>query len=245
MNESATPDQAHEAAPTARRLETRARLIDAAAEVFVEEGLQGASVESICSRAGFTRGAFYSNFSSKEELFLAALTHEYELRIESLRAQASELGPHLQTLCAPLDRQSLAAYVTDFLAPTAPTIDWFLLETEFVLLATRDADLAPGFTAFLGRFEASVVTVVEGLVAAAGRRFRIPVDHAVAAFSSLYERSHRLRALNPGTSEYTDELGERIAELLFAITEPLGSAPPGADDGASPPQRTMNPADTQ
>lgn len=214
------PDPAHESAPTARRLETRGRLIDAAAEVFVEEGLRGASVESICSRAGFTRGAFYSNFSSKEELFLAALAHEYELRIESLRAQASELGPHLQTLCTPLDRRTLAAYVTAFVAPTEPTVDWFLLETEFVLLATRDTDLAPGFTEFIERFEASVAAIVEELVAAAGRRFLIPIDHAVAIFNSLYERSHRLRALDPEGAESVEDLGARIAEVLFTVTEP-------------------------
>lgn len=213
---------------TARRRETRGRLIDAAVEVFVEEGLQGASVESICTRAGFTRGAFYSNFSSKEQLFLAALSHEYALRAQNLRDQAAELGPHLSGLCSPLDQPTLAAYVTDFLAPTQPSVDWFMLETEFVLLAARDAELAPGFTEFLGEFEVDVATVVEELVAAAGRRFILPVEHAVTVFSALYERTHRLRALTPDSTGHAEELGERIAELLFAITE---AAPPG--DGSA------------
>lgn len=52
---------------------TRDALVDAAAEVFVERGFQGASVESIAERAGFTRGAFYSNFESKEHLFAELL----------------------------------------------------------------------------------------------------------------------------------------------------------------------------
>jgi AcrR family transcriptional regulator len=43
---------------------TRAALLDAAGEVFAERGFQGASVEAIAERAGFSRGAFYSNFSS-------------------------------------------------------------------------------------------------------------------------------------------------------------------------------------
>lgn len=214
-------DVAHDAAPTARRRETRGRLIESAAEVFVEEGLQGASVESICTRAGFTRGAFYSNFSSKEELFLATLTREHEKRLESLRVRATELEPRLQSLQAPLERSTLAAYVTDFVAPAEPTLDWYLLETEFVLLATRDAQLAPGFTEFLQHFEGAVVTIVEDLVAAAGRRFLIPIDQAVATFSALYERSYRLRALDPGQVASTDDLGERIAELLFIVTGPI------------------------
>lgn len=224
MEDSSITEAAHDAAPTARRRETRARLIDAATDVFVEEGLQGASVESICTRAGFTRGAFYSNFSSKEELFLAALTHEHEKRLENLRTRAAELEPRLHTLETPLERQTLAAYVTDFVAPTEPTLDWFLLETEFVLLATRDAALAPGFAEFLQRFEGAIAAIVEDLVAAAGRRFLIPVDQAVATFSALYERSYRLRALDPGQTTVTADLGERIAELLFIVTGPIDGA---------------------
>ena len=52
---------------------TRAALIRAAGEVFVERGFHAASVEAIAERAGFTRGAFYSNFSGKEELFAELL----------------------------------------------------------------------------------------------------------------------------------------------------------------------------
>jgi AcrR family transcriptional regulator len=52
---------------------TRQALLDAAGEVFVERGLHRTSVEAITERAGYTRGAFYSNFSSKEELFAELL----------------------------------------------------------------------------------------------------------------------------------------------------------------------------
>jgi AcrR family transcriptional regulator len=53
--------------------ETRRRLLDGAAQVFRERGLHASSVEAITQAAGFSRGAFYSNFSSKEELFLELL----------------------------------------------------------------------------------------------------------------------------------------------------------------------------
>ena len=52
---------------------TRKALVRAAGEVFVERGFQRASVEAIAERAGFTRGAFYSNFASKEEVFAELL----------------------------------------------------------------------------------------------------------------------------------------------------------------------------
>ena len=58
-----------------KKAETRRRLLEAAAEVFIRRGFQGASVEEICEEAGFTRGAFYSNFRTKEEMFVELL-HE-------------------------------------------------------------------------------------------------------------------------------------------------------------------------
>ncbi len=49
---------------------TRRRLLDAAQEVFAEHGFDGASIDEICTRAGFSRGAFYSNFSDKADLLI-------------------------------------------------------------------------------------------------------------------------------------------------------------------------------
>ena len=51
---------------TTRRQATRERLLDAAFEVFAEQGVHASTVEQIAERAGFTRGAFYSNFTTKE-----------------------------------------------------------------------------------------------------------------------------------------------------------------------------------
>ena len=56
-----------------KQARTRLALLDAGARVFVTHGFQGTSVELIASEAGYTRGAFYSNFSSKEELFAELL----------------------------------------------------------------------------------------------------------------------------------------------------------------------------
>jgi len=56
-----------------RQAQTRQELLDAAARVFVRRGLQGSSVEEISAEAGYTRGAFYSNFRSKNELFVELL----------------------------------------------------------------------------------------------------------------------------------------------------------------------------
>ena len=56
---------------TKRRAETRSRLLAAAAEVFAERGFGRATVEEVCERAGYSRGAFYSNFDNLDALFFA------------------------------------------------------------------------------------------------------------------------------------------------------------------------------
>lgn len=56
---------------TARRRATRARLVEAAINEFGRDGIDATSVEQLCEAAGFTRGAFYSNFSSKDDLCIA------------------------------------------------------------------------------------------------------------------------------------------------------------------------------
>jgi AcrR family transcriptional regulator len=72
-----------------KQAETRQRLLDAAERVFLRRGLQGSSVEEIAAEAGFTRGAFYSNFNSKDELFVELMhvrvyDHYAELAKESV-----------------------------------------------------------------------------------------------------------------------------------------------------------------
>ena len=62
--------------PKRRRAETVERLLDAALETFAEIGFAAASVEDICRRGGFTRGAFYSSFRTKDELFAALFERE-------------------------------------------------------------------------------------------------------------------------------------------------------------------------
>lgn len=57
-----------------RRANTRTRLLEASVQVFAEKGLDGATIDDLVSAAGFTRGAFYSSFSSKEDLFGAAFS---------------------------------------------------------------------------------------------------------------------------------------------------------------------------
>ncbi|MDX5318539.1 MAG: TetR family transcriptional regulator, partial [Actinomycetes bacterium] len=77
--------------PSPRRTATRDRLIEAALGVFAEKGVLAATVEEICDAAGFTRGAFYSNFESKTELFFALAEREWRVRLDHLRSTFERL----------------------------------------------------------------------------------------------------------------------------------------------------------
>jgi AcrR family transcriptional regulator len=73
-----------------QQAETRRRLLDAGERVFLRRGLQGSSVEEIAVEAGFTRGAFYSNFKSKEELFVELLHARVYDRYARMAEQTQE-----------------------------------------------------------------------------------------------------------------------------------------------------------
>jgi AcrR family transcriptional regulator len=73
------------------RDDTREKLFEAAARVFEEQGIGGASIEAIAAAAGLTRGAFYSNFKSKDELIIAMLEDHVE---QSIRRNLDLLAIH-------------------------------------------------------------------------------------------------------------------------------------------------------
>jgi AcrR family transcriptional regulator len=73
------------------RDDTREKLFEAAARVFEEQGIGGASIEAIAAAAGFSRGAFYSNFRSKDELIIAMLEDHVA---QSIRRSLDLLARH-------------------------------------------------------------------------------------------------------------------------------------------------------
>ena len=90
--------------------EIRSALIDAAAQVFAEEGYSGARVQSIAERAGLTTGAMYNRFSGKSELLLEALDLHTSTLVDELVAAELSATDLLQTVgVALLDDQSHAS----------------------------------------------------------------------------------------------------------------------------------------
>jgi AcrR family transcriptional regulator len=103
------------------RRQTRDRLLVAAAQVFADQGFNGASVEAIAEAAGYSKGAVYSNFDSKEDLFLALIDQQ-------LAAEIEHLG----------DRIDLAAWRREFESELGQQRTLNLLTVEFFLYAMRN-----------------------------------------------------------------------------------------------------------
>src|SRR3954463_5996675 len=84
--------------------QTRARLLEAAAAVFAQSGYHVATLEEVASEVGLTKGAVYSNFESKEALFLALVDVEIGKRVGEV-GRVGDGGGSLETLQAEAERQ--------------------------------------------------------------------------------------------------------------------------------------------
>jgi AcrR family transcriptional regulator len=116
----------------ASRLETRTRLLESAAQLFARGGYEGASVDLIAESAGYSKGAFYSNFESKEAIFLDLLDAHKRREIEALAQLFAQDIPASELLS--LIRNSETGRGSEF--------DFGLLSAEFQLQACRDKTFA-------------------------------------------------------------------------------------------------------
>ena len=111
-----------------RRQNTRARLIAAAEDVFTAKGLRRVTVDDLVGAAGFSRGAFYSNFSSIEEVFYALFRAQSEQMLDTVRSLLDE---------TPDDEFSIGLLLAR-LRPLSRS--WYVIQTEFTLLALRNEE---------------------------------------------------------------------------------------------------------
>ena len=131
---------------TRRRAETRARLLDAAFGVFADRGFGRVSIEEVCDAAGYTRGAFYSNFDTLEELFFALYTQRNELIADHVASALTHRTTDLPELVAQVVR--------------ALTVDrkWILLSTDFRLHAARTPEVAAALVAHRNKVRDALAT---------------------------------------------------------------------------------------
>lgn len=202
-----------EAPITARRAQTRDRLITAARVVFAERGIPGASVEEICEVAGFTRGAFYSNFADRSALVLAMI----QLRVQKQYAAAERAVTTMKAAGELTPEELLAIALTTFeqFGGEEPR-ETVLADRELLLQAARDASLRGPYLQFMNDCLDQIAGLVQDAIAHAGLELTVPVEHAVRVLAATHDH---LQVLDLLGDTATDRLAV-FGSVVTAITRP-------------------------
>ena len=161
---------------------TRARFIQSAEKIFARDGFEAAKLEEIATDAGYTRGAFYANFESKEDLFFALLEKEISHRIAALEKEMAKFR----------DPEAKLKAMREFFLSKTLDRRWSLLAMEFKLFAVRHPEVKQRLAAMHRRFVGPRVGVLEEVMKALGRElpvsaFAIGVSLATLGNSLMVE----------------------------------------------------------
>ena len=192
---------------TKRRAETRARLLDAAYRVFADKGFGRTRIEDICTAAGYTRGAFYSQFDSLDELFFSL----YDERALLITGQVGDAladvdGP--DTIEGALDRVA-ATLLLDR--------DWLLIKTDFLMHAARNPVVAQRLLHHRGRLREAIeqrLAATAAAVAAAPPSPLGTVGDAARAVVAAYDGVTVQLLLDNDTTAARDWLNQLLTALL-------------------------------
>src|SRR5262245_17539374 len=147
---------------TERKARTRSDLLAAGRRVFVRRGFHGATLDEIADEAGYTKGAVYSNFRGKDDLFLALLEEHYGRRIEAHR----ELMLELDLDDADQTARAIARIILDAYEREPA---WWALVADFSTHASRDPELRRRLRAQREQF----LDEMAELIVAVGERLRL------------------------------------------------------------------------
>jgi AcrR family transcriptional regulator len=158
---------------------TRSRFLQAAEKIFARDGFDAAKLEEIAAEAGYTRGAFYANFDTKEGLFFALLEREIKARIEAVRKHVANYQEPSQKLRA----------LRDLWLDMSLDRRWGVLSLEFKLFAVRHPEVRARLAAMHRKLVTSAVEILDDVMHEVGRE--LPVS-AYAAGKALYALSSSL-----------------------------------------------------
>ncbi len=196
-----------------KQAHTRACLMQSAAKVFARRGLQQASIDEVAEDAGFTKGAFYANFKSKEELFLAMLDERFTQRIEGIERVIAGEGSTAEKARRAGD---------NFVQGLSADREWERLFFEFSAYAVRDEDfreeLVTRYRTMRDRMAAALEAHSDGL----GKEATLPSDQ-VALMVSVMANGFALEKLLEGEA-VPDELYGTMLTVFFAGLEALAGA---------------------
>jgi AcrR family transcriptional regulator len=196
-----------------KQAETRQRLLEAAEYVFRRRGFSGATVEEITERAGFSRGAFYSNFESREQLFIELL----HSRVYDDFTRMLERTPRERTA-----RKQMAATAREFARRYEHAERWlFELWLECLAHAARHPEFASLPATFWRGNRALTAQTIDATYGQVGERPPIESKHLATALTALDIGLAIQNLVDP--EEVPLSLYPKLYDLLFGPLLPEGA----------------------
>jgi AcrR family transcriptional regulator len=196
-----------------KQAETRRLLLEAAEEVFRERGFSGATVEEITARAGFSRGAFYSNFESREQLFIELL-HK---RVYDDFTRMLERGPREKSA-----RKQMVSTAREFAKRYEHAQRWlFELWLECLAYAARHPEFASLPATFWRGNRALTARMIDSTYSAVGQKPPIESKHLASALTALDIGLAIQNLVDP--EEVPLDLYPKLYDLLFGRLIPEGA----------------------
>ncbi|WP_276670440.1 TetR/AcrR family transcriptional regulator [Schaalia cardiffensis] len=205
------------------RIDTQERLIAATRHIIIEEGMEATSLEHICKTAGFTRGAFYSNFASKDSLLAALAEDEYTGLIERLRLTIDHWASSSSFVEEDGVEASGELLIENLLFEALDAIgtnrELHLLHTELLLRSIRDPEWAKRFLDINLEFVDELGRSLEWILEAAGRELTHPLralTHSVigvvmrASGVAAWRESMQALRLQEGTTKFVSSPADSI-----------------------------------
>jgi AcrR family transcriptional regulator len=180
------------------RDQTTQRLLDAAQKLIAKKGLSAASVEDIAAAAGYTRGAFYSNFNSKADLFIELLRRDHEETHAELAALRSD--------ALPLDL--IQERTREIYGRLYRNNESFMNWTEARLLAARDTRFRSKLNALFAEKRGQIAEFIEYFYQRAGVASPVPEGAMAMGFIALVEGVKLSMLSSP--ADMTPETAESI-----------------------------------
>jgi AcrR family transcriptional regulator len=188
-----------------KQAQTRRSLMRSASKLFAERGLQNASIDDLAQDAGFTKGAFYANFESKESLFLEMLDERFAERLEQIKGVlASEAS----------DEEKAVRAGDDFTAMLRADPEWQRLLFEFTAYAVRDDDFRRELVARRRDLRATITAALRTRTEQLGIDPTVPVEQ-IAQMTSAMAAGFAVERLLEG-DEVPDEMFGTMLLVFFA-----------------------------
>lgn len=184
--------------------QTRERLLDAAQAIFMKKGFVAASVEDIAAAAGYTRGAFYSNFRSKSELFLELLRRDHEVMQAGLQAIFANAA----------SREEMEERVLCYYSNLHRENKCFLLWVEAKLLAVRDGRFRMRFNAFMHEKLEQLSAYIREFSARVGTPMLMPPETLAIGLMGLCDGVQFFYTVDP--QNVPAEMAEKVLAGFFA-----------------------------